>query len=125
MNLTILTTALCLTTQIHAIPGEQVVYKPTWESLDSRPIPTWFDDAKFGIFVVWGIYSVPAWSPKGQYAEWYWNNSLKEGSPTQEFHNGTYGKDFKYQDFVDDFTAELFDPDQWADIFARSGAGYV
>lgn len=49
----------------------QKVYTPDWKSLDKRPIPTWFQDAKFGIFIHWGLYSVPAWSPKGTYAEWY------------------------------------------------------
>ena len=46
-------------------------YKPTWKSLDSRPVPDWFQNAKFGIFIHWGPYSVPAWSPKGTYSEWY------------------------------------------------------
>ena len=102
-----------------------VYYKPDWDSLDSRPIPEWFDEAKFGIFVVWGIYSVPAWSPKGTYAEWYWWNSNKPDHPVAEFHKRTYGGDFRYQDFAPMFTAELFDPDEWADLFARSGARYV
>ena len=48
----------------------QTIYTPNWESLDKRPIPTWFQNAKFGIFIHWGLYSVPAWSPKGTYAEW-------------------------------------------------------
>ena len=48
-------------------------YEPNWESLDTRPIPAWFDEAKFGIFIHWGVYSVPAWGPKGSYAEWYWD----------------------------------------------------
>ena len=47
-------------------------YQPTWESLDSRPNPAWFSEAKFGIFIHWGVYSVPAGGPKGSYAEWYW-----------------------------------------------------
>jgi hypothetical protein len=47
------------------------VYQPTWESLDSHPLPAWFDDAKLGIFIHWGIFSVPAWAPRGEYAEWY------------------------------------------------------
>ena len=51
--------------------AQEKVYQPTWESLDSRPVPSWFGNAKFGIFIHWGLYSVPAWSPKGTYAEWY------------------------------------------------------
>ena len=49
----------------------QKVYTPDWESLDKRPVPSWFEDAKFGIFIHWGLYSVPGWSPKGTYSEWY------------------------------------------------------
>src|SRR5205085_9351817 len=51
-------------------------YLPTWESLDSRPVPPWFKDAKFGIFIHWGVYSVPGWSTKGNYAEWYQNGLM-------------------------------------------------
>jgi len=59
-------------------------YLPTWESIDARPVPRWFDEAKFGIFIHWGVYSVPAWAPVGKggevrgaepYAEWYWKNT--------------------------------------------------
>ena len=100
-------------------------YEANWKSLDARPIPGWFDEAKFGIFIHWGVYSVPAWGLKGSYAEWYWDALQKKDSPTSIFHNKTYGPNFKYQDFASRFTAELFEPDQWADIFARSGARYV
>ena len=57
-------------------------YEPNWESLDSRPTPQWYKDAKFGIFIHWGLYSVPAWGPKGSYAEWYLNG-LKSGDSTR------------------------------------------
>ena len=43
-------------------------YQPTWESLDSRPVPQWFKDSKFGIFIHWGVYAVPGWSSKGNYS---------------------------------------------------------
>ncbi len=112
-------------------------YQPTWESVDKRPNPTWFRDAKFGIFIHWGVYSVPAYAPvipgKLAYAEWYWNamTNGKNGS-TQPIHAGTwayhqrhYGKDFAYQDLAPQFRAELYDPAHWADVFARSGARYV
>ena len=46
-------------------------YKANWESIDSRPVPEWFGEAKFGIFIHWGPYSVPAYTPKGTYSEWY------------------------------------------------------
>lgn len=118
-----------------ADPTPPFRYEATWESLDSRPLPAWFSDAKFGIFIHWGLYSVPAWSPRGTYAEWYWHS--KDGIPgkhaakvarsnaVNEFHNRVYGKDFAYEDFRPLFTCELFDPAQWAKIFRRSGAKYV
>jgi len=109
-------------------PAEEVQavkYQPTWQSLDQRPIPPWFDDAKFGIFVVWGIYSVPAWAPKGQYAEWYGNWMNIENHEVRRFHEKTYGRDFQYADFVPKFTAEMFDPEPWAELFGQSGAKYV
>lgn len=100
-------------------------YSAAWESIDSRPNPQWFQDAKFGIFIHWGVYSVPAWGPKGRYAEWYWHDMQDKNGQTWKFHVATYGKNFQYQDFAPMFKAELFDPKQWADLFVRSGARYV
>jgi alpha-L-fucosidase len=105
-------------------------YEPTWESIDKRPTPPWFDDAKFGIFIHWGVYSVPAFadphSEIGQtYAEWYWNHMQDKNGPTWAFHLAHYGANFKYQDFVSQFKGDLFDSNQWADLFASSGARYV
>lgn len=101
-------------------------FQPNWESLDTRPNPQWFEDAKFGIFIHWGLYSVPSWGPKDRYAEWYWHDlHKKKDGATKAFHEATYGADFQYQDFVKDFHAEMFDPAQWAAIFKRSGAKYV
>jgi len=100
-------------------------YTPDWASLDKRPIPTWYDDAKFGIFIHWGVYSVPSWAPVGTYAEWYWNALSDPTSDTSAFHNRTYGATFRYADFADMFKAELFNATEWADIFARSGAKYI
>ena len=105
--------------------ARKVRYEPNWESLDKRPIPKWFNQAKFGIFVVWGPYSVPAWAPKGKYAEWYGHQMRQNGSPIAKFHRKTYGRDFHYEDFAPMFTAELWDPDFWVDIFVKSGAKYV
>jgi len=111
-------------------------YLPDWGSLDKRPVPSWFMDAKFGIFIHWGVYSVPAWGPTGdsigvydKYAEWYWNKLENTGSKVnrnfRQFHLKTYGPDFKYQDFAPMFKAELFNPGEWAGLFKRSGAKYV
>jgi alpha-L-fucosidase len=101
------------------------VYEPTWESLDSHPLPTWFDDAKLGIFIHWGVFSVPAWAPRGQYAEWYPNNMRDPNNPTYAYHRSTYGPDFKYRDFIPMFRAERWDPEEWAELFSSAGAGYV
>jgi alpha-L-fucosidase len=105
-------------------------YQPTWESLDSRPIPQWFPDAKFGIFIHWGVYSVPAWirvteGRYASYAEWYYARVMGELQGDEDFHERTYGTDFDYHDFAPMFKAELFDPDLWASLFAESGARYV
>ncbi len=112
-------------------------YQPTWESVDRRPTPAWFTDARFGIFIHWGAYSVPSYAPvipgKLAYAEWYWNALVagkgKDPNPVQagtwEYHQSQYGADFDYKDFAPQFRAELFDPDHWADVFQRSGAKYV
>lgn len=112
-------------------------YKPNWESIDSRPVPTWFTDAKFGIFIHWGVYSVPSYAPvipgKLAYSEWYWN-AITEGQKSKEnpvnagsweYHKRMYGADYDYKDFAPQFRAELFDPEHWADVFQRSGAKYV
>ncbi len=108
-------------------------YQPNWQSIDSRPIPQWFTDAKFGIFIHWGLFSVPAWGPTEgnvyeKYAEWYWSRQNPDGKPSKaftDFHNKTYGEKVKYQDFVKDFKAEMFNPDQWAEVFKQSGAKYI
>jgi alpha-L-fucosidase len=110
-------------------------YKPTWESLDKRPVADWFQNSKFGIFIHWGVYSVPSWGPTGdsigvydRYAEWYWNKMDQPGKVQKyfkDFHTKTYGPNFKYQDFAPMFKAELFDPDKWAELFKESGAKYV
>lgn len=131
---TLLVLALLLIGVSHSF--SQHVYQPTWESIDSRPVPAWFEDAKFGIFIHWGVYSVPAYSPTvrdkvgiyERYAEWYWSCWVKP-SKTQhyfvDYHNRVFGKDFKYQDFAHQFKAEMFNPDEWAQRFKESGAKYV
>ncbi len=100
-------------------------YAPEWASLDARPNPEWYLDAKLGIFIHWGVYSVPAWRPKGSYAEWYWRALADRHDSTWVWHERNWGKNFNYQDFARYFKAELFDPDQWADLFKRAGAKYV
>ena len=122
--------AICWSSLLFA----QKKYEPTWESIDSRPIPQWYQDAKFGIFIHWGIYSVPAWSPKGTYAEWYqywlqqktlWGNGKFTGNEIVDYHNKKYGEGSSYYNLVKDFTAELFNPDEWAQLFEQAGAKYI
>ncbi len=103
----------------------QTPWEATWESIDSRPSPQWFEDAKFGIFIHWGLYSVPAWGPKNRYSEWYWHDMVDKKGETWQFHEKTYGEKFQYQDFAPLFKAELYDPAHWAKTFQRSGARYV
>lgn len=116
--------------------GMAQTYEPRWESIDSRPVPSWFAEARFGIFIHWGLYSVPAWATVDKqiathpvYSEWYWwqknTDTSAVGDATRAYHKATYGDDFKYPDFVKDFRAERFDPRAWADLFAASGAKYV
>jgi alpha-L-fucosidase len=114
--------------------GQEKKYEPNWESLNSRPIPAWFPDAKFGIFIHWGPYSVPAWAPKGVYEEWYQNwlttkkvSGNNNPSPTAVYdhHVSKYGKDFSYYNFGEMFKAEDFKPEEWAKLFVDAGAKYI
>ena len=97
-------------------------YSDTWESLSRVKQPRWFNRLKFGIFIHWGVYSVPAFDN-----EWYPRNMYIQGSKAYEHHVATYGpqKDFGYKDFIPMFRAEKFDPDAWAELFAETGAKYV
>jgi alpha-L-fucosidase len=122
------------------------------ESLRKRAVPDWFHDAKLGIFVHWGLYSVPGWAPltgeygeviakegwtgwfaRNPYAEWYWNSIRIKGSPSSQFHATTYGAEFPYHGFAplfneaiaDGATRRRWNPDEWADLFQKAGACYV
>ncbi|ADW69278.1 alpha-L-fucosidase [Granulicella tundricola] len=115
-------------------------YQPTIESLDQHPLPQWFDDAKLGIFIHWGLYSVPGWAPLEQvnfskpdflknnpYAEWYYNTVRIPGSPTQAYDRQHFGANHNYYDFAETFNAESkkWNPDVWAKTFKDAGAKYV
>lgn len=123
-------------------------YEPTFASVEQHPIPKWYDDAKFGIFIHWGLFSVPAWakaegksltdlgdseegfaaSMKNQpYAEWYLNTSRIPGSATQKHHKEVYGENFSYYEFAKDFekTSPQVDFNTWAEVFKKAGAQYV
>jgi alpha-L-fucosidase len=99
-------------------------YSPTWESLDSHPVPQWYKDAKFGIFIHWGVYAVPGWCEKGKYAEWYQNGLQNDDTTRQQYHQTNFGTR-SYYDLAADFHAELFRPEEWAKLFERSGARYI
>ena len=117
-------------------------FEPNWHSLSTHKVPAWFENAKLGIFIHWGLYSVPAWAPttgelgkvewnewfkKNPYAEWYLNTLRIEGSPTYEHHIKTYGKNFDYYDFSRTFdqSVQKWDPNTWAALFKKVGARYV
>jgi len=98
---------------------------PTFDQIYKRKIPTWFNEAKFGVFIVWGIYSVPGWAPKGQYAEWYGSNMNDPKGATRKYHDSVWGKDFTYGQFVPLFNGEAFNAEEWTSLIQKSGAKYV
>ncbi len=97
-------------------------FRPDWESLEKYEVPQWYKDAKFGIFIHWGVYSVPAFGN-----EWYPRNMYRQESDEYKHHVRTYGPvdKFGYKDFVPMFRAEHFDPAGWARLFKDAGAKYV
>jgi len=97
-------------------------FRPDWESLQNYQVPEWYKDAKFGIFIHWGVYSVPAFGN-----EWYPRNMYREDSEEYKHHVATYGSvdKFGYKDFIPMFKAEHFDPAAWARLFKEAGAKYV
>ncbi len=108
------------------------MYENNWESLNKRKVPEWFGKAKFGIFIHWGLYSIPAFANDKDYAEWYgFCQEMKPEDVTTDnqrisraHHKKIYG-DKKYIDFKNDFRGERFDAEKWATLFKRSGAKYI
>jgi len=102
--------------------GSQGPFRPDWESLQKYEAPEWYQDAKFGIFIHWGAYSVPAFGN-----EWYPRNMYEPGFDAYKHHIATYGPQdkFGYKDFIPMFKAERFDPSAWAELFKKAGAKYV
>ena len=97
-------------------------YKDDWQSLSGHKTPDWYYRAKLGIFIHWGIYSVPAYA-----CEWYPRWMYNPGSREYEYHKKNFGdpKDFGYKDFIPMFKGERFNADEWVELFRRAGAGYV
>ncbi len=117
-------------------------FQPTIESLNTHPLPQWYADAKLGIFIHWGLYSVPGWavitpenaklSPeehlkRNPYAEWYYNTMRLDGSPTQAYHREHYGANYDYYNFAETFDNEIqkWNPQDMAQVFKMAGARYV
>ncbi|KAK0406880.1 hypothetical protein QR680_018865 [Steinernema hermaphroditum] len=96
-------------------------YEPTWASIDSRPLPQWYDEAKFGIFCHWGVYSVPAFK-----SEWFWNHW--KGSPPDEevveYVEKNYPPGFSYADFGHEFRAQDFNASHFVELVKSSHARY-
>jgi alpha-L-fucosidase len=131
---------LCL--QLPTLSGQQLSYEPSLDSLNRHALPQWYADAKLGIFIHWGLYSVPGWAPlvhpehdfgsadyitHNPYAEWYLNSMRLEGSPTQAYHREHYGANYDYYNFAAIFDKDIqkWNPESWAKIFHDAGAKYV
>lgn len=101
---------------------DQGPFEDTWSSLSEYRVPRWYRDAKFGIFLHWGVFSVPAFG-----SEWYSRHMYLEGSREFDHHRAEFGdqKHFGYKDFIPSFTMKDFDPDKWANLFRRAGAQFV
>ncbi|MDD2488323.1 MAG: alpha-L-fucosidase, partial [Bacteroidales bacterium] len=95
------------------------------KSITEREYPKWFSDAKLGIFIHFGLYSVPSWSAPEQYAEWFYKGLISGDSARINFQKRVFGENFKYEEYKNIFKAELFDANEWANLFKRSGAKYV
>jgi alpha-L-fucosidase len=97
-------------------------FEPSWESLSKYKVPDWYQDAKFGIFLHWGLYSVPAFGN-----EWYPRNMYHEGTPEFKHQVALHGpqSQFGYKDFLPSFKADKYDPKAWAELFRKAGAKYV
>jgi alpha-L-fucosidase len=102
-------------------------FAPEWESLKAFKVPRWYSDGKFGIFVHWGVYSVPAFGSDAFGGEWYARAMYLEGTAQFAHHVATYGpqKEFGYKDLIPELTAEKFDAAEWARLFRRAGATFV
>ncbi|CAL4059919.1 unnamed protein product, partial [Meganyctiphanes norvegica] len=112
-----------LTILLFILAGREVSgtrYTPDWSSLDSRPLPQWYDDAKVGIFIHWGVFAVPSFT-----SEWFWHSWAGGNEECVNFMKNNYRPGFTYQDFAPEFTAEFYDPEHWAKVFKSSGAKYV
>ncbi|MEN9360448.1 MAG: hypothetical protein RL095_1983 [Verrucomicrobiota bacterium] len=114
--------------EIHPLLRLAGPYTPDDQSLAKHRTPAWFTEAKVGLSMHWGVYAVPGWAPRGvgigdSYAEWY-GNKLKTNKHYQDYHAKTWGKDFRYDDFIPLFKAEHFDADAWMKTLKDAGVKY-
>lgn len=107
---------------MHKENVSQMRFEATWESLANHTVPNWYQDGKFGVFIHWGAYSVPAFGN-----EWYPRNMYIQGTKEYNHQLETYGPhtEFGYKDFVQKFKGEKFDADEWAKLFKAAGAKFV
>ncbi len=108
---------------LSACSEEKTVFRPDWNNIaENYSVPDWYRDAKFGIFIHWGVYSVPAYAN-----EWYSRNMYIEGSNEYRHHKETYGDhtEFGYKDFIPMFRGENFNADEWVSLFRQAGARYM
>jgi alpha-L-fucosidase len=97
-------------------------YTPDWASLDTRPLPTWYDESKIGIFINWGVYSVPSFTDEWMWWHWKGDDPAKD---VVAYMEKNYPSDWTYADFAAQFQAELYDPNEWTDLFSAAGAKYI
>ncbi|XP_076005863.1 tissue alpha-L-fucosidase-like [Genypterus blacodes] len=98
-------------------------YSANWTSLDARPLPSWYDEAKLGIFIHWGVFSVPGFG--SEWFWWHWQGQQPPDPKSVSFMKANYPPGFTYPEFAPEFRAPFFDPEEWADMFNASGAKYV
>lgn len=107
---------------------EKKRYEATWESLSAHPLPEWYDDAKFGMIIDWGLYSIPGWAPqkaKGAiYPDWYLHDMYTVGK-TMGYHYEQYGEDFECDDFIPMFKAEKYNPEYIVKLAKKAGMKYI
>lgn len=129
LSITSLALLIALFTNSCAQNQGNPTYEADWNSLSKAPVPKWWDDGKFGIFIHWGPYSVPGHRYKNKgYSEAITTDMYKRPELYQDFmlaKFGAHSPEFGYKDMVDLFTAENWNPEEWAELFKNSGAKYV
>ncbi|XP_026155645.1 tissue alpha-L-fucosidase isoform X1 [Mastacembelus armatus] len=115
---------LAVSVLVFAVVGQTAArYTADWTSLDARPLPTWYDEAKLGIFLHWGVFSVPGFD--SEWFWWHWKGQQPPDPKCVSYMSKNYPPGFSYPEFAPQFHGQFFDPEEWADIFKASGAKYV